>query len=377
VLSKIFLLAVAFQVGPFYEQKDDYRALRPVWSCEGETTDILWPIWTKHRDWWRFCYLVYDQRHADGGSQFAALPFWFNGTDKDNNYYWGLWPFYGRHPHIALLHDWEFAMWPVWMRYKMPRARSEERAETTWMTSNVVLFPFFSWRDDGSWGFWPFYGISHNRTSDHRYALWPFVNWAEYRADRDTSGAGDSLMVWPIYGYVKREREKQALFLPPFFSLTETYSPISAKRGNSSPHVRLRYPWPFIEWEKNDKRTRLSIFPLYEKIENRRYSDGEKSSEITRFGWRMIEILPNETRVFPFWAKNDDGYLRIWPFYERTAPKYGVSKTRVLSLFPIRWVSAVDRNWAKFWSFYEAQETPVDTRHSMLWGLIKWRTYND
>ena len=46
------LLAAAFQVGPFYEQKpaEEYFAVRPFYAQEGETTDVLWPLFTAHRD---------------------------------------------------------------------------------------------------------------------------------------------------------------------------------------------------------------------------------------------------------------------------------------------------------------------------------------
>ena len=51
-----------------------------------------------------------------------------------------------------------------------------------------------------------------------------------------------------------------------------------------------------------------------------------------------------------------------------------VARGRFLALMPIRWVPPVDRNWAKFWTFYENESTPLYTDHSLLWGLIRWRT---
>ena len=78
------LLAATFQIGPFYEQRPDYFALRPIVSHEAEVTDVLWPVFTSHRDWWRFCYIVNYQNHgAKDGYQFSLLPIWFNGEDKD------------------------------------------------------------------------------------------------------------------------------------------------------------------------------------------------------------------------------------------------------------------------------------------------------
>ena len=366
------LLATAFQVLPFYQQDSarDFYALRPFWSHEAETTDVLWPLFTSHRDWWRLCLFTHYQSNVDGGYQFDILPLWWNGVEgrrkreegrsADDSSYWGLFPIYGRHPHVLTLYDWEFVLWPVWMRYRMPRPK-----DGTWLTTNAVLFPLFHWRDDGAWGFWPFYVTSHNRADDHTTVLWPLWNWKTSFADRDTGGAGTSWMLWPLLGRVARERESQWLFLPPLFSYAETPN---GWRG--------RFPWPFVEIERFEKRARTSVFPLYEHIDNFRYLDGAKEDEITRFGWRLVELLPDETRVFPFWvSRPDDTYFRLWPFWESSVAADGTRYGRFLSLFPIRWAPAVDRNWSKFWTLYERVTTPRgETVHALLWGLVRWTT---
>jgi hypothetical protein len=357
------LLALSFQVGPFYEQRPDdgYYALRPLYAQEGDVTDIVWPLFTKHETWWRALWFIHYQDTGED-SQFDLMPLWFNGETREGETYWGLFPLYGHHPHFLLVYDLDFALWPFWMRYKMPRP-SEDR----WMTSNVVLFPFFHWRDDGSWGVWPLYGVGHQRESDHRYTLWPIVTWANYRSDRDTSGAGYSWWVWPLYGSVERERESQTMFIPPFFGYAET------------PHVkRWRLPWPIVEWERGTKRDRTSIFPLWESVADKRYSDGQVESRTTRFGYKLVELYDTETRVFPFWASRKDGsYLRVWPFYEHEETDDGMTHGSVLSLMPIRWVPQIDRNWAKFWTFYEFESCPMHTDHSLLWGIIRWRTHEN
>ena len=162
------LLAATFQVGPFYEQRpaDDYLAVRPFYAHEGNVDDVLWPVFTSHRDWWRFCFFLHYQSQDDGGWQFDFMPLWFNGHKPQRGEsaaedYWGLFPIYGHHPHLLLMYDIDFALWPVWTRYRMPRP-----SEGKWLTTNTVLFPFFSWRDDGAWSFWPFYGINHQRESE-------------------------------------------------------------------------------------------------------------------------------------------------------------------------------------------------------------------
>lgn len=373
MLSKL-LLAAVFQIGPFYQQGEDgSAALRPLWSSSHETVDVLWPVFTSHRDWWRFCFIAYNEKN-DAGGQFTLFPFWWNGSSvrrvhggKDEKVdYYGFFPFWGTHPHLLGLYDASFAMWPLYHSYSTPRAGKM-------MRTKALLFPFFHWRDDGSWGAWPFYVSNRARRSRHYTALWPFFTWAKYEGDRDSSGAGSSWMVWPFYGRVSREREEQHLILPPFFSIAKTKP--QRIDGVKKDGLRVRLPWPFFDYEKTIQRTRLSIFPFYEKLESRRYSDGAVEDETTRFGWRLVEILPNETRVFPLWVKSAD-YFRLWPFWE-TKREGDVKKGRFLSLFPLRHVPAVDRNWAKFWTFYEREENPVSVDHSLFWGIIKWNTLKD
>ena len=114
------------------------------------------------------------------------------------------------------------------------------------------------------------------------------------------------------------------------------------------------------------------MFPLYESIVRYQVSDGAKSSSVKRFGWRLVEIYDDEVRVFPFWASGRN-HTRLWPLWE-AQEKDGVTRTKVLSLLPIRWAPAVERNWAKFWTFYESESTPLYTDHSLFWGILKWRS---
>ena len=376
-----FLVFASLQIGPFWQQTDNSMALCPFWSSETVeadgrhaevgTTDVLWPVFTSHRDWWRFCLFTHYQEQQDGGWQFEIMPIWFNGKDVDDGSYWGLFPLWGHHPHILMLNDWDFCLWPLWMRYKTPRSQTRGEEGDDWMTSNVVLFPFFHWRDDGSWGVWPLCGVGHQRESDHYYALWPIATWASYRADRDTGGAGYSWMFWPLWASIERERESQWMFVPPFFGYAKT--PFGS---------RIRAPWPFFELERTTAKRRISVFPLFEDVRLNRYSNGSSERGATRFGWKLVELYRGEdgrieeTRVFPFWTSGGS-IFRVWPFWssEKEDAAGEVVHTRVLELFPIRWVDAIDRNWAPYWTFYESRSNPICTDHSLFWGIIKWRTY--
>jgi hypothetical protein len=43
----------------------------------------------------------------------------------------------------------------------------------------------------------------------------------------------------------------------------------------------------------------------------------------------------------------------------------------------VTWVDSIDRNWSKFWTFYERESGGGTSKHSLLWGLIEWRTSDD
>lgn len=363
------LLASILQIGPFWQSgPGNLQALRPFYSIEGETVDVLWPVFTRHRDWWRFCWFTNYMEGQNDSYQFQILPFWFNGRTRSGDEYWGLFPFWGDHPHLLTLEDWHFRFWPFWMDYRL-------RVGGEWVRKNCVLWPFINWRDDGSWGVWPFCGTAKQRESVHNYALWPLFTWARYNADRYTAGAGHSFMFWPFCATVRREREYQTMIIPPLFSYAETMN-----YGETEPTGwRLRCPWPLVEIERYPDHDRDLYFPFWERRIDKA-EDGHETGRVTRILWKFIELYDDETRVFPFWvSRKDDSYFRFWPFYEEMdVNREGTVKwSGVLALFPIRWVDSVDRNWASFWTFYETLETPVYIDHSLFWGLIQWRTIKD
>ena len=178
-------------------------------------------------------------------------------------------------------------------------------------------------------------------------------------------------MFWPLWASIERERESQWMFVPPFFGYAKT--PFGS---------RIRAPWPFFELERTTAKRRISVFPLFEDVRLNRYSDGSSERGATRFGWKLVELYRGEdgrieeTRVFPFWTSGGS-IFRVWPFWssEKEDAAGEVVHTRVLELFPIRWVDAIDRNWAPYWTFYESRSNPICTDHSLFWGIIKWRTY--
>ncbi len=397
-----------WHAGPFFEYKkvrpypfgDRFRedelqtfwAFRPFYSRVHDrksgalTQDFIWPLGTWHGSydsaWYRALIAYGDYRDDDPSWSFNVFPLWFSGTDRTGEDYWGLFPLYGNHPHVLFMDDWQFFLWPVWQTYTVKDVRSRS-----------VLWPIVTWRDDprSGVGVWPLYGNATLRESEHSYALWPIATWASYREDRDTSGAGYSWMFFPVCGSVNRARERQLMFLPPFFSYAETDS---AKRW--------RLPWPFIEILKSGERDRICVLPFYESVDGYSYYDkksGAKAQERTRrYGWYLVEDSTIETErvvetrftVFPFWtsekryAKKKDGslvethsYKRIWPFWCSETVN-GKNRQRILELNPIRHSEGIERNWAPFWTFWSCEDRPNGrTKHSVFWNLATWHTDND
>ena len=402
--APIALHAFDLTIGPLLEYDTDtgFTALRPLFSrAPGTATDVLWPIGTHHveseRRWWRaaICYGFYEDRYdmdaldtdVPRGSASSAnvFPLWFSGVSRDGDSYWAAFPLYGRHPHLLLLDDFSFVLFPIYFEYSTPyRPEGGRGAEPAPVArSHAVLWPLVSWKESprNSIGIWPFWGHATRRESEHSYVLWPIATWASYGEDRDTGGAGDSWMFWPFYGRIRRERERQDLYLPPFFSWAET------PQG-----WRLRVPWPLVDLERMPARNRTSVWPFVERVQGFSFYERERVEEDSwRFGWKLVEnstLSTSHTRedvfsVFPFYAHEErfgsggdcvSSYLRIWPFYERFDDG-GRRFERVLALFPIRHAAGVDRNWAPFWTMWSRRDLPDGrTRHSAFFEFAVWHT---
>ncbi len=303
-----------WHLGPFFEYRRvepgdaTFWAVRPFYSqvrdpqSRTAVYDALWPIVTLHdhkdASWWRALIAYGDSRATDPTWSFDIFPLWFSGADRKDEGYWGFFPFYGHHPHFLLMDDWQFVLWPIWHTYTVKDVRS-----------HAVLWPFVTWRDaprEGV-GVWPFYGYGRQRESLHHYVLWPFVTWATYDEDRDTSGAGSSCWVLPFYGQVRRARETQTML--PFIGYSHTKADNS--RTGATETERWRLFWPIFENLKSPSRDRLSVFPFWEQIEGRAFGKARPVEEHTwRVGWQLMENTRLETKntlekrfnFFPFFT---------------------------------------------------------------------------
>ncbi|HOR97288.1 MAG TPA: hypothetical protein P5125_04480 [Kiritimatiellia bacterium] len=383
-----------FRLGPFFEYRATreggvFWAVRPFYAdvrdpvSDTHVTDVAWPLGTFHRDhqqsWWRLL-LAYgsddDVTRDDAAWKTVILPVWFEGRTRAGEDYWALFPLYGHLPHMALMDDIDFTLFPLYFNYEV---NGVERVYTPW--------PFFSrltenphLREEGVFPFWC-RQINTKKKTDRRYVLWPFWNSARYEDERNP---GSSFLLFPLYGEVNRARESQRLVLPPFFSYARTDSA-----------ERWRLPWPFYEtreiWETRTTEASFqrSYWPFYGEFEG--------SDERRRYAaWPLLKYtrtespkrLTERTRFFPFYTcetiwqpspgapglRETERYTRVWPFFVRETTSRG-SRFRALEFNLIRHSGGIERNWAPFWTLYERVELPSGmARHDLLWGLVRWTT---
>ncbi|MBP5320422.1 MAG: hypothetical protein J6334_05495 [Kiritimatiellae bacterium] len=371
-----------FRIGPLFEYRERangelFWALRPLYSRLRDPVedlaidDPVWPLCSRHQlheeSWWRFLLLAYgsndDVNDEMSGWKGFLFPLYFQGRTRQGEDYWALFPIYGHIPHILMMEDIDFTLFPLYLDYEV---NGIERRYYGW--------PFYSRGEDApgvvKTGVFPFYGETERRDVFTRYVLWPIWTSATYASPRNP---GKSWMLWPLMGRVDREREQQTLFLPPFFSHAKTDSA-----------ERWRMPWPFYETYTSKEVTKRSYWPLYGRTlredEDRWYAL-----------WPLIERFKLDSRgkrterfrFFPFYMnqkifrKGKDGsetleesYTRFWPFYS-VEERPGYYHLQAFEFIPIRFSQGIDRNWAPFWTLYERTESDGRIAEEAFWGLFK------
>ena len=376
-----------FRIGPLFEYRATregatFWALRPFYSrvsdpvSDTRVDDVVWPIGTFHRLheqlWWRMA-LAYgtdlDVNRDDAAWSAALFPIYCQGRTRQGEDYWALFPIYGHVPHMLLMDDIHFVLFPLTLDY---RVNGVER--------DYYLWPIFSHTGNepgvSRTGVWPLYGETQRKEESHTYCFWPFWTSAVYSGENNP---GKSWMLFPLCGSVDREKEHQWMALPPFFSHAVTDSA-----------ERWRLPWPFVETVSSKTVQKRSFWPLYGDVG----SDDEKRWYAA---WPLIESFTltagkrrtERSRFFPFYVGETvyerdaagaervrETYTRFWPFYARESDDSG-SRLRALELSLIRFSGGIERNWAPFWTFYERTEQGHAVTHDALWGLIQVHTAAD
>lgn len=381
-----------FRLGPFFEWNSQEGAatrlaVRPFFAWEKSSFDsrdkdmeVLWPLshfgWRGDEFHWRVGLSFWREEDVherfSRDYSFITPPLWVNGRD-DNRNYWGLFPVYGKMPKVFLVEEVQWALFPLWLRYRTGGSQGVWRDYFGW--------PFFSLKYDDDktrWALWPLYGTKKERGFKARFVLWPFWNDRTFNA-RNHNGYG--FMLWPLVERVNTDTEQSYGLLPPFFRYTET----------TSDAMLLRCPWPLFERYTDPKESTWKVWRFW-----------GMTHRGTRDGWwllhpivqkkqqKTVNLQTRSFRVWPFYTHEESygfdvhgeahlqtRYFRIWPFYSSAYNDREGLKRKGLVLFPIRDVPVIERNLAPFWTFYTARQTleSDEVLHELFWGLIWWRTH--
>jgi len=381
-------IATAFDGDPFYERltgtnDSTFLAVRPFYSHvknpeeEKEVWDYLWPVYTrkyfKSEKYSRFLFFSYTHNFTgekDGGRiQKWVLPVWFQGRDAEGNGYFAIFPLGGT------IHDFLGRDRILFVLFPLFGKSSINEVKTT-----SILWPIYSkTRGDKVERFriFPLYGRTQLKGEyDKRFLLWPFWTAADYFNEKNE---GSSWILFPIYGQVRKEKERTTWVIPPFFRFT-------------AGEQQITYcPWPFFQRARG-KVNRFALWPFFGK---KQIGGVRQSYYVWPFFWSTQVDSPQVTHkrkmLLPIFfyesaravnpAENDvdagkkySTYWKVWPLMswqrERDAVRF-----RMVELWPFRNTPAVERNWAPIWSLYTRESTPLETSQNFLWGFYRQTKY--
>jgi hypothetical protein len=387
---------------------DDFlmRFLTPFGRAERNGADFGWyllPVTLYNR-----------QEHAGAPSEYTliTLPgiYWSRTADGRTLRAW--FPFGGVFERFLSFDRLEFVLFPLW-------ARSQRAGRTT----NHVLWPFFS-RTTGaggpSWRVWPLVGNDiYAGRHENWFALWPVFQWGHDRLWAPPQGQERRWMVFPLYGETRRGHYQSHTLLWPFFGWA---------RDPDTEFWAWDGPWPLIRFERDPEHdtSRTRLWPLYSNY----HGDGLDSTWVL---WPIVNLRHEEYEhahkdafhVLPFWQswqRQDDetgrsSWCRLWPLYQIDQPEQGRTRVAFPSLNPLWRTQEIEDMYAWIWELY-ARETDKEkvrerswlglyrrekdadedrrslaflwaqrdwrdgqdrrvTDHSLLLGLIRWRTRED
>ena len=285
----------------------------------------------------------------------------FNWTNGPLGPSYRIWPLFGRVRQEGRF-DRKFFLWPFfhWGRSFI----SSPNPESRWMFwplyghssrgsfhAETLLWPFFGYSADSKTGFWAFDGPwplvrflrpgSNDPNGPRRSRIWPF--WSSYEGD----GLKSHWILFPLVNWTEEEdmlARRKSQFLVPIWQNWDRVD----KQGVKS------------SWQK--------LWPLYQNYTDGAEGDGTRD----RFAfpalnplWRMPEI--------------DDQYAWLYELVTREAEGERVSWRTWGNLFRRERDELEDRAYLSFlWSrraYRAADEARVE--HSLLFGLLRWRTYPD
>lgn len=357
-----------------YNTADKEWAVRPIFTAKAGDVKCVWPLFRYKHDEkgvssWLLPFMVYRARPQEKGMDrdFYLFPFIAWGSSPEEGDYFAFFPFGGRLKSFMGKDEFDFALWPLYMRL---------RDRDT--ISRHILFPLINWVSGGGrsgWRFWPFWAAYSAVTREglpkylRRFVLWPFFSrqWNQL----DTKNPSDAWIFFPFYSHAESNHLSHTNILWPLYAHREdrkrklntwgmSVVPIRFSQGESESQWDF---WPFWGWWDRPERFRqFCLWPL----QRYEYEDTDKVTA-ERF-W----LLPFWWQTDVAWHEEDGGDTtrsrrKLWPFFSYEA-KGEAAHWEALSILP--WFDPVtDHFWGRLFQLARYQRQGRKKAFELLWGL--------
>jgi len=381
VLLTMLLLgsaSVAGSFSPFYDNltttNGSFFAVRPFYShtivAEGDIQDVLWPLYSRKefKEEQSSRALIFWWTHQFPSDQTSVrdrnwlLPFYFQGTDKNGEGYFALFPLGGTINEFLGRDKIMFVLFPMFGKSQINDVKTTS-----------VLWPVYSHTRGAGIQRDRVFPIIGKSTLEGKYEkhflFWPFWTSAEYFYPGDS---GKAWLLFPLCGRAKLEQESTWWILPPFFRFTD-----GVKQD------KISCPWPFIQRVDSEKYRKNYIWPIWGQ---KRFPEGlkqrtflfwpifwsEKSQEAGVVKTRRMAVplffMDHIYRPASPEAERTEisNYWKLWPLMS-WQNEGSVSRFRMLELWPIKDAAPIERNWAPLWTLYKRTTVDGVVRKDILW----------
>lgn len=303
--------------------------------------------------------------------KFLSLPGIFWSHDASGRVVRAFFPFGGVIENFATFDRITFVLFPLYLR-----TEREGRVSTNW------LFPFFN-RTTGTGGtsgrIWPLFG--HNSFEgqyDRWFFLWPFFHWQHNDLAKPPNARERRWMFWPLIGHTAKGTYDAWTFLWPFFGYArDTETGFWAWDG----------PWPFVRIHGGGRHPpsekRVRFWPFYSHY----VGDGlDKYNYLWPIVQTSVENYPDRIRraayVLPLWQRwrettvdgHESSWEKLWPLYQNYVGRDD-SRFAFPALNPLWHLPVIDDHYAWIYELW-TREVEHDVIHERVWGGIYRREHD-
>ena len=362
------------------------QGFRPVYlhtvTIEQETSHLFYPLftWQKKGDDRSFSFfqLINFSRETEAGQptqrNFDVWPFYFSHeTAEPGESYRAFFPFGGTIRHRLGKDRFSFVLFPLYAEVEKNEVRTTH-----------APWPFLRFIDGaGARGFefWPLFG-QQGRPGDYdsQFYLWPLV----YRSAKHLSEPQPTVSfgALPFYTRDTAPGSISETYAWPFFGYTHRTEP--------DHYDEQRYFWPLLVQAKGDQRTVNRWAPLYTHSVIKGYDK-------TWLGWPVfrhatwaddgIAQEKNQVLFFLYWSLTQRSTTNpaaapahkthLWPLLSSWDNGAGRRQLQLLSPFEVFFPTnePIRQLYSPLVALYRFEQfAPNDTRHSILFSLLTWKS---